>query len=517
MNADELASLPEAALLLDGRDRIVAANAAAEAMFGAPLAGRGTFRLLTLAHAVEHARNGESTLRCEGRRADDTPFAVQARLEPAGEHALVRLHEPGREELRGEAQRYFDAAFDSAPIGMALFNTDGEYVRVNAALCALLGRSEAELLGRRDQEFTHPDDRQADLDAAFHILEGRMASHQVEKRFLRPDGSEVCVIANLTFLRDEDGLPLSWVGQFQDITARRAAEEALRAERDLSQAVIAAMDHGVALTRDNTILAVNDARCRLTGFSRDELVGSRLPFPFIPPEAAAVAAAVREELVARGGGEFDMQLMRRDGTRFDAGVTSSAVLGPDGQSLGLVNTIRDVSERRRHETELARRANLDGLTGLLNRTSFDATLAIEVSQAQAAGRSMTLALLDLDRFKQVNDEHGHPVGDAVLMETAARLRELSRDTDHLGRVGGEEFAWILPDTEPPAAERAAERACAAIREAEFAGAGHVTISIGVCSLANAADLDQLYRRADLALYAAKRAGRNRCVVWTPDI
>ena len=517
MDADALASLPEAALLIDGRDRIVAANAAAEAMFGAPLTGRGTFRLLTLTHAVDHAREGDGPLKCEGRRADDTPFAVEASLERAGEHALVRLHERGREELRGEAQRYFDVAFDSAPIGMALFNTDGEYVRVNGALCTLLGRPEAELLGRRDQEFTHPDDRQADLDAAFHILEGRMQTHQVEKRFLHPDGSEVCVIANLTFLRDEDGRALSWVGQFQDITARRAAEEALRTERDVSQAVIEAMDHGVALTHDRRIRVVNDALCRLTGFSRAELVDSELPFPFIPPESREAALTIREDLVAHGGGEFDMVVIRKDGTRFTASITAAAVRGPDGEALGLVNTMRDVSERRRHETELVRRANLDGLTGLLNRTSFDATLAIEVSQAQAAGRSMTLALLDLDRFKQINDEHGHPVGDAVLMETAERLRDLSRDTDQLGRVGGEEFAWILPDTEPPAAERAAERACAAIREADFAGAGRVTISIGVCSLANATDLDQLYRRADLALYAAKRAGRDRCVVWTPDI
>jgi diguanylate cyclase (GGDEF)-like protein/PAS domain S-box-containing protein len=513
VDADSLASLADAALLLDERDRIVAANAAAEAMFGAPLAGRGTYRLLTLSHALDHARAGEGPLKCEGRRADDTPFAVEACLEVTGEHALVTLHEHGREELRGEAQRYFDAAFDSAPIGMALFNTDGEYVRVNAALCTMLGRTEAELLGRRDQEFTHVDDRQADVDAAFHILAGRLSTHQTEKRFLRPDGSVVWAIANLTFLRDEDGRPLSWVAQFQDITARRAAEEALRAERDLSQAVIQAMDHGVALTQNRRIMVVNDALCRLTGFSREELVGSELPFPFIPPESRASAAAVREELIARGGGEFDMEMIRRDGTRFHAGVTASAVLAPDGTHLGLVNTMRDISERRRHEDELARRASRDGLTGLLNREALDATLRAEIANATATGRPLTLALLDLDHFKAINDAHGHPVGDSVLIEAARRLRLLSRDTDHLGRVGGEEFAWILHDTEPPAAARAAERACDAIRREPFADAGDVTISVGVCALSLAGDADELYRLADLALYAAKHGGRDRWVVW----
>jgi diguanylate cyclase (GGDEF)-like protein/PAS domain S-box-containing protein len=513
VDADGLASLPDAALLLDGRDWIVAANAPAEAMFGARISGRGTYGLLTLTRAVDHARRGGGLVKCEGRRADETPFSVEARLELAGEHALVRLREPGRAELRGQAQRYFDAAFDSAPIGMALFNTDGEYVRVNAALCTLLGRTEDELIGRRDQEFTHPDDRQADLDAAYHILAGRIDTHQIEKRFLRPDGAEVCVIANLTFLRDEDGRPLSWVGQFQDITARRAAEEALRAERDLSQAVIAAMEHGVALTRENAIVVVNDALCRLTGFAREELVGSRMPFPFIPAESHELAAVVREEMIAQGGGEFDMVMVRRDGTRFHAGVTSSAVHGPDGTHLGLVNTMRDVSERRRHEDELARRASRDGLTSLLNREALDATLRAEIADAATSGRPLTLALLDLDHFKAINDAHGHPVGDSVLIEAARRLRALSRDSDVLGRVGGEEFAWIMHDTEPPAAERAAARACEAIRGEPFAGAGEVTISVGVCALSLAGGADELYRLADLALYAAKNAGRDRWVVW----
>ncbi|MEP6953698.1 MAG: PAS domain S-box protein [Solirubrobacteraceae bacterium] len=506
--------------MLDGRDGVVGANARAAAMFGrdsAAIEGRRATEVLAISDAVEHARAGGPALRLEGRRADDTPFVVEGCVGPlaldGADHALVLLREPGRAELRGEAQRYFDAAFDSAPIGMALFNTDGEYVRVNAALSALLGRTEAEVIGRRDQEFTHPDDRQVDVDAAFHILAGRISTHQVEKRFLRPDQSEVWAIANLTFLRDEDGRPLSWVGQFQDITARRATEEALRAERDLSRAVIAAMDHGVALTRDGEILAVNDALCRLTGFSREELVGSRLPFPFIPPESHELAVAVRADLVAQGGGEFDMLMVRRDGTRFHAGVTSSAVLGPDGSALGLVNTIRDVSERRRHEDELARRATRDGLTGLLNREALDATLRAEIADAATSGRPLTLALLDLDHFKAINDVHGHPVGDTVLIEAARRLRVLSRDSDVLGRVGGEEFAWILHDTEPPAAERAAERACDAMRGESFAQAGAVTISVGLCALTLAGDADELYRLADLALYAAKNAGRDRWVVW----
>src|SRR5689334_10049228 len=95
-----------------------------------------------------------------------------------------------------------DAAFDAMPIGMALFNTDGEYIRVNSALCALLGRGADQLLGLRDQELTHPDDRQSDLDAAERILDGEFDTWQCEKRFVRPCGEVVWTYANLTFLRD---------------------------------------------------------------------------------------------------------------------------------------------------------------------------------------------------------------------------------------------------------------------------------------------------------------------------
>src|SRR4051794_22592534 len=153
----------------------------------------------------------------EGRRADGVPFALDASVRVLEEGALLCI----LRQLDRHATSSLEAAFDHAPIGMALFNTDGEYVRVNAALCELLGREERELLGVRDQELTHPDDRLSDVDAAWRILRGELASWQCEKRFVRPDGSIVWTAANLTFLRDEYGRPLCWVGQFQDITELR--------------------------------------------------------------------------------------------------------------------------------------------------------------------------------------------------------------------------------------------------------------------------------------------------------
>ena len=134
--------------------------------------------------------------------------------------------QPNRDRVAATAGRYFDIAFCSAPIGMALFNTDGEYVRVNGAPCSLLGRTEAELLGRRDQEFTHPDDPQSDVDAAWRILRGEMSTWQCEKRFLRSDGTVVWAIANLTFLRADEATRSAGAASFRTSANARATRKA---------------------------------------------------------------------------------------------------------------------------------------------------------------------------------------------------------------------------------------------------------------------------------------------------
>jgi diguanylate cyclase (GGDEF)-like protein/PAS domain S-box-containing protein len=167
-------------------------------------------------------------IRVSGRRHTRVPFTVDLEASRLGDGTLLCLLREVRDErLLTESRAYLDAAFERSPIGMALFNTDGEYVRVNAALARMLGRAEPALIGRRDQELTHPADRQADVDAAWRILAGELDVWQTEKRFVAADGSVVWAIANLAFVRDADGRPLCWFGQFQDITERKRLEQRL--------------------------------------------------------------------------------------------------------------------------------------------------------------------------------------------------------------------------------------------------------------------------------------------------
>ena len=162
---------------------------------------------------------------------------------------------------------------------------------------------------------------------------------------------------------------------------------------------------------------------------------------------------------------------------------------------------------------LARLALCDPLTGLANRRAFEDALAQEVARAAAAGAPLAVVALDVDHFKRVNDAHGHAVGDAVLAEVAARAHAALRGGDLLARVGGEEFAAILPGASLAQAREAAERIRARIAAAPILAAGAslaVTASLGCASLSpDDRGGDSLLARADARLYEAKAAGRDR--------
>ncbi len=165
---------------------------------------------------------------------------------------------------------------------------------------------------------------------------------------------------------------------------------------------------------------------------------------------------------------------------------------------------------------LITQAATDPLTGLVNHGEFFARLDAEVRRARRRGDPLSLVILDLDHFKRINDMYGHLAGDDVLGEVAARLAALARAEDTIARIGGEEFAWLLPDADARAAWLAGERARREIAGRTFPGVGHVTVSAGVADLRADVSVIELFRRADAALYWAKDHGRNVCMLHAPE-
>jgi diguanylate cyclase (GGDEF)-like protein len=168
------------------------------------------------------------------------------------------------------------------------------------------------------------------------------------------------------------------------------------------------------------------------------------------------------------------------------------------------------------QRELQRLTRLDGLTGLYNRSTFAELTRQELARAQRQGSATSILLLDLDLFKHVNDTWGHPAGDAVLKNVAVVANSAVRATDLVGRLGGEEFIILLPNTSLEAARRLAEKVRAQMQQSPTPWEKTsitTTVSIGVASstAAEQRDFDHLYTTADKALYSAKERGRNRVV------
>jgi diguanylate cyclase (GGDEF)-like protein len=221
------------------------------------------------------------------------------------------------------------------------------------------------------------------------------------------------------------------------------------------------------------------------------------------PGGVAVPIRVRRELwgsllvVARADEHIPIDLEER--------------LGIFADLAGLAITNADTS------AHLLAQATGDPLTGLLNHRAFQERVESEVARAQRYERPLALVLLDLDYFKSINDAYGHQAGDSALMQAAHLLEEGARAGDVLGRIGGDEFALLLPETTADEAQRTAERWAAAFRAAPVGVAAHLTMSAGVCDLTHANGSQELLQLADGALYWAKNQGRDNVVLYSPEV
>jgi diguanylate cyclase (GGDEF)-like protein/PAS domain S-box-containing protein len=278
----------------------------------------------------------------------------------------------------------------------------------------------------------------------------------------------------------------------------------------------------VTFDLDGKITGWNKGAEAAFAWSETEVQGEPAHRLFTPEDRAAGYPAVEMHVALAQGRAADFRWhVRKDGTQFWADGVMMPMRGPSGQPVGFLKILRDVTETKLAHERVERMASRDLLTGVANRAAFDDRLASMLAFAERGHQWLLLFAIDLDRFKEVNDQFGHGAGDTVLKEAARRLTHACRESDVIARLGGDEFALLqLNPPEVSAGAALAEKLLAALA-APFDVDGHaVTISgsIGIAVFpSDAASAQDLRLKADLALYQAKKAGRNCYHYFTDEM
>ena len=316
-----------------------------------------------------------------------------------------------------------------------------------------------------------------------------------------------------------------WVATHIDITEQRRAEQELDETRKFLVSIIENIPVSVVVKDAQTrkYLLVNRAFETMLGIPRSEML-DRTSFDIHrPKDAKSIDDADTESLQDSDHvnyKEIEVNTPMR-GPRMQS-TRRMVIKNSRGEAKCIIAVIEDVTERKKAEQRIAFLAHHDALTGLANRAALIQKIEEAAARQRRLQEPFTVLLLDLDRFKQVNDTLGHPAGDALLIEVATRLKSLLRETDVLARLGGDEFAVIQAgeSNQREAAKLLAERIIEMLRLPFEIDGGNISIgtSIGIApAFEHGTESDDLLKMADLALYRAKSSGRNGYCFFDPEM
>lgn len=413
-------------------------------------------------------------------------------------------------------QRY-ERAVASSPNLISVVSRDYTYVLVNDTYLRYHARRREDIEGHRIAEVMG--------DAAFvqyvkPHLDRCFAGEtiQYEAWFQMAGMGRRCMAVTYYPCHEPDGTISGAVVAVQDVTERRLLEDEVRRTATLlaeAQALahVGSFEHDFVENRDSW----SDELFRIVGYEPGSVHSNfELLMEHVHPEDRTRFLGAFTEALATGTPlRQDVRLRTAAGDERWGAVACTFEKDADGVVTRVFGAVADITERRLAELRLEALAATDALTGLMNRRRFFQRLEAEVARAARFSRPLSVAMVDVDHFKRVNDTYGHATGDAVLRAVAQTLREALRAMDAVGRVGGEEFAVLLPETGLEAAAGVLERIRQAVAGLEVMAADgrqvRVTVSAGVAAWQAGEEAEAALRRADAALYAAKSAGRNRVV------
>ena len=459
------------------------------------------------------AGRGDVAFRCKDGGIIWANVAANALLDEEGRYmgALAMLTDV-TDRKRAEAslqtsEKRFRALSEHATDMIGVINADGIIQYASPSYQTVLGYAPETIVGRRLFTIAHPDDVPALRTAFEELLLADGGVRTAEFRLRRCDNEwrnmEATAINRLA-----DPAVQGIIVTTRDTTERRRAAAAVKDSEERFRAIFEQAAVGIAIeTLDGCFLRVNDHLSKLLGYGRDELIGRSWMEVTHQNEIAA-----DQKAMARLAGEpdyvyvTDKRYLHQDGHVVWAHLTLAPIRDAHGEPAYLVATIEDVGPRKHAEERLRYLALHDALTGLPNRLLLEEHLGSALDLARRTGGGLALLVLNLNRFKEVNDTFGHQHGDSLLRQIADRLSGIPCRGAVVARLGGDEFAVLVPGATAAEAEQLARAIGAAIEAPLYVGeqALHIQVSVGIALFPDqASDASTLLRHADVAMRVAE--------------
>lgn len=501
---------PLGALILDAEERITACSTALEENLKYPAGGLLGTSAASLVAEFVHVPCGQPTV-VTIRRGDGSCGPVelwkvrlggktQALLCVIADRRRVRLEE--RAWLQSEAAL---TAIHSIPFPLWVIAADGHCAMQNEAS----RRQWGDLVGKPPSRSGLPEAAEREWQTN---VQSALAGEHIDHEWRYGDASGTHVRQNIVVPVTVDQRTIGAVGVSVDLTERKHAQAVLERLRHLFETA----NFGMAVTGPSgaELSMVNAAFARMHGYATDELVGKPVAETFVPGARAALRAHLKQAR-AHGHAAFESLALRRDGRSFPVLVDVSTGVDETGEVLYQAIAVRNISERVKAADRVAYLASHDSLTGLFNRSA----MVEEIEQRLTEDARFCLCMIDLDRFKVVNDSLGHHAGDLLLAALATRLRERFPYERAVFRLGGDEFGLLLalaPDQDPLPAVRVVAAVIAEPCLVEQTSLAN-RCSIGVSVFPDDADcLETILRNASIAMYRAKHLGGNTVVCFSGE-
>jgi len=423
-------------------------------------------------------------------------------------HAYNALH---------ESRAHYASLYELAPVGYLTLTREGLIAEINRTGASLIGVEQNKIINCRFSSLVAPKDGDR-----WHILFRDMMlssedAHNFELVIQRPDKSVFPAQLNCRLLMKADKIPIVRI-TLADVTERKRTELELRIAATAFEA-----QESIAITDSaSVIVKVNKAFTGITGYKEEDVVGRKISILKSGLHDTVFYEAMWESIARVGTWQGEIWDRRKNGEIFLSWLSITAIKESNGEVTHYVATQVDITERKTAEAEILNLAFYDPLTKLPNRRLLQERLSYGIDMARRDGKQLALLMLDLDRFKAVNDNFGHLAGDELLRQVAARIKAMLRDTDTVARLGGDEFVVLLKDiTHSQDAARVAEEIIADLRKSfnllQSADV-QIGVSIGISLYPqHGGSVDALMDHADKALYQAKDQGRDRFAYFSAKL